>query len=255
MNLQDYDECFESQQLALEAYHINELEIQVKQTNTRIATNSTGLDITSPRNDEPPDHDSMPCQDPSLVTPYCPRLCVTHLTLSEHPSLQPLAKPHLEQSLSLSGENYVSCLLGISVHDPRRDTQRSAARRDTQRSAAMMETQGTQRSAAGMDTQGTQGSAPAARMDTQGTQRSAARIDDRDTANIPHSCNTQPSMHVQAAQLALEHRMAVITNYEHCILQYADLHAEIIEVPDYQHTDDHIISRDMRRKVDWTTRM
>ena len=121
MNLQDYDECFESQQLALEAYHINELEIQVKHTNTRIATNSTGLDITSPRNDEPPDNDSMPCQDPSLVTPYCPRLCVTHLTLSEHPSLQPLAKPHLEQSLSLSGENYVSCLPGISVHDPRYD--------------------------------------------------------------------------------------------------------------------------------------
>ena len=47
MNLQDYDECFESQQLALEAYHINELEIQVKHTNTRIATNNTDLANTA----------------------------------------------------------------------------------------------------------------------------------------------------------------------------------------------------------------
>ena len=55
--------------------------------------------------------------------------------------------------------------------------------------------------------------------------------------------------------MALVHRMAVITNYEHCVLQYEDLHAEITEIPDYKNTNDHNVFLGMKKRGDWTKRM
>ena len=89
----------------------------------------------TPVTSAPPGHD--PClshQTPQpvhyLATSTCALVRPTNMSLMQ----LPLAKPHLEQSLqiSLSGETYVSFLPGISVRDPRCDTQGPAARRDTQ---------------------------------------------------------------------------------------------------------------------------
>ena len=49
--------------------------------------------------------------------------------------------------------------------------------------------------------------------------------------------------------------MAAITNYEKCSVLYEDLLAEIKEVPDYNDTDDHTITKGMKRKADWAKRM
>ena len=52
-------------------------------------------------------------------------------------------------------------------------------------------------------------------------------------------------------QTRTEKRMAAITNYEKCSVLYEDLLAEIKEVPDYNDTDDHTITKGMKRKADW----
>ena len=49
--------------------------------------------------------------------------------------------------------------------------------------------------------------------------------------------------------------MAAITNYEKCSILYKDHLAEIKEIPDYHDTDDHTISKGMKKKTDWAKRM
>ena len=56
-------------------------------------------------------------------------------------------------------------------------------------------------------------------------------------------------------QTGIEKRMAAITNYEKCGILHKDLLAEIKEVPDYNDTDDHTITKGMKKKADWAKRM
>ena len=56
-------------------------------------------------------------------------------------------------------------------------------------------------------------------------------------------------------QTGTEKRMAATTNYEKCGILYKDFLAEIKEVADYNDTEDHTISKGMKKKTDWTKRM
>ena len=49
--------------------------------------------------------------------------------------------------------------------------------------------------------------------------------------------------------------MAAITNYEKFGILHKDILAEIKEVPDYNDTDDHTITKGMKKKADWAKRM
>ena len=56
-------------------------------------------------------------------------------------------------------------------------------------------------------------------------------------------------------QTGTKKRMAAITSYEKCSILYKDLLAEIKEVPDYNDTDEHTISKGMKKKTNWAKRM
>ena len=76
------------------------------------------------------------------------------------------------------------------------------------------------------------------------------------TSHVQHCTANQTSFSArQEAQLEIQHRMATITKYEHCLLHYNDLLTEITEIPDYSFTDDHTIQNCMRKRGDWTERM
>ena len=56
-------------------------------------------------------------------------------------------------------------------------------------------------------------------------------------------------------QTKTEKRMSAITHYEKCNILHDDLLSEIKEVPDYNDTDDHTITKGMKKKSDWSKRM
>ena len=56
-------------------------------------------------------------------------------------------------------------------------------------------------------------------------------------------------------QTKAEKRMSAITHYEKCNILHDDLLSEIKEVPDYNDTDDHTITKGMKKKSDWSKRM
>ena len=49
--------------------------------------------------------------------------------------------------------------------------------------------------------------------------------------------------------------MSAITSYEQCNLVYEDLLAELTEIPNYHHTEDHTIFIGMKKKHHWIVQM
>ena len=59
----------------------------------------------------------------------------------------------------------------------------------------------------------------------------------------------------QDTQSDLQLRMSAITSYEQCNLVYEDLLAELTEIPNYHHTEDHTIFIGMKKKHHWIVQM